>query len=333
VTIYRETEISRETDFQQNGPLTSASINDEFDKGTLVMQELRAQIRRCLRLPITADVDDADIELGPISNWLSKYVYIGSGGTPEPATALTTTPLSQSVIADLLIPQTAAEAAAGVTPTPGRLHHLPGNIRRYGATVDGTTDDAPAFRKALDLAAYDGTTLHCAPSGNIKLNSTVYLPQRQSLVGSRVGYLVSLYGSTLIGQGNGTGTILETGTGTASTGGSSNSAQSNESTGSIHWGTVIEGARFKNFDTAIHLFNFIQGCAIRDVWGEDGDRLIYAKRCFYLNLDNCVGRLFGLGATDGVFHFDGENNVINISARPRVTARVWASASMAVSKA
>ena len=49
-------------------------------------------------------------------------------------------------------PPTAAERAASVTPTD--LSHLPGNVRRYGATGDGITDDRPAFVAAFRANNY-----------------------------------------------------------------------------------------------------------------------------------------------------------------------------------
>jgi hypothetical protein len=115
VTIYRETEIARTTDFQQNGPWRSTSTNDELDRITVILQELKAEIGRCLRFPKIATVASDAIELGPIANWLDRYIYINSSGQPEPAVISETT-VTQSIIGSLLYPQTPAEVAAGVTP-------------------------------------------------------------------------------------------------------------------------------------------------------------------------------------------------------------------------
>jgi hypothetical protein len=48
-------------------------------------------------------------------------------------------------------PQTAAEIAAGVTPTS--TSYPPSDVRRYGAVGNGSTDDGPAFNRALLCAA------------------------------------------------------------------------------------------------------------------------------------------------------------------------------------
>jgi hypothetical protein len=97
-----------------------------------------------------------------------------------------------------------------------------------------------------------------------------------------------------------------------STGGATNFGQPNESATSLHLGLIIKGARFRSYDTAIRVFNFVQGCSLRDLWFEDGDRALYAFRSFYLTMFNCVGRLTGLSSGDAVFHFDTECNLITI---------------------
>lgn len=75
--------------------------------------------------------------------------------------------LSQSGIGAILNPQTAAEAAAGVTPTA--LQYPPGHAFRYGAIDDNATDNAAAFAKITTLAnAY-------VPIYFPKINTAVYL--------------------------------------------------------------------------------------------------------------------------------------------------------------
>lgn len=54
--------------------------------------------------------------------------------------------LTQAIIGNLLYPRTAAEIAASVTPT--NLYIRPGYVDRYGATLDGTTDDSAALLAA-----------------------------------------------------------------------------------------------------------------------------------------------------------------------------------------
>src|ERR1700756_1844102 len=60
--------------------------------------------------------------------------------------------------------RTAAEIAAGVTPS--NYSFLPGDVRRYGAKVDGSTDDTGAITTALMLAG-SAAGVH-APEGTVK---------------------------------------------------------------------------------------------------------------------------------------------------------------------
>lgn len=62
--------------------------------------------------------------------------------------------LTAAVIGAALYPRTAAEISAGVTPT--NYAYPSGNIRRYGAIVNGTADDTAAWQAATDQCALGG---------------------------------------------------------------------------------------------------------------------------------------------------------------------------------
>lgn len=53
--------------------------------------------------------------------------------------------------------QTTAESSAGVTPTD--KSYYPGNIKRYGALIDGSTDDTAAWQAAADQCAQGGAAV------------------------------------------------------------------------------------------------------------------------------------------------------------------------------
>ncbi len=155
VTIYRDIGIERTTDFQQNGPYSSTSFNDDLDRITLVQQELEMKLGRAIRFSLIDEVDAADVELSPIANWTQKYIYINANGEPEPATAVSGSVLSRSNVGAVLYPQTAAEASAGVTPT--YYYYPPGDVRRYGDNATpGTTDMTTAIRNAITVVSASG---------------------------------------------------------------------------------------------------------------------------------------------------------------------------------
>ncbi len=49
VTIYSDTELNRDTDYQQNGPWGSARLNSEFDKFVVIARALCANLARSIR--------------------------------------------------------------------------------------------------------------------------------------------------------------------------------------------------------------------------------------------------------------------------------------------
>lgn len=161
VTLYRDTTIERVTDFQQNGPNRSAALNDELDRVTVVQQELRSMIDRCLRLSRLSTASDTSAELAPLANWLERYVYINAGGEPEPAAVVTGT-ISQSIIGALLYPQITAESSAGVTPSS--YAYPPGDVRRYGGVGDNSTDNTAALKRWARVAS-PGVRLTLEPGG------------------------------------------------------------------------------------------------------------------------------------------------------------------------
>jgi hypothetical protein len=156
VTIYRDTVIERTADFQQNGPIASVTTNDELDKIYIIAQELKAKIGRAIRFPFTAAQTSEAAELTPISNWFSKFLYIGSTGLLEAAATISgVVALTQSLIGQLLNPTGADEVALGITPT--NHWYKKGNVDRYGTNaVPGTTDMSVAFQTAINYGRGTG---------------------------------------------------------------------------------------------------------------------------------------------------------------------------------
>lgn len=79
--------------------------------------------------------------------------------------------LTQAQIGALFYPRTAAEIAASVTPSD--YEYPPGDVRRYGATGDGITDDTTALQAAFNVARYGYSRVHL-PAANLN-GQTVYL--------------------------------------------------------------------------------------------------------------------------------------------------------------
>lgn len=130
LTIFDDPERSQDTDYDDNDAFPADAHERALDKQTRLSKRLWQLIQRCLR---TSDGDPiTDLTLGTVDNRKGKYLFFNAvTGAIEYAVNLVTTALSQSIIGQLLNPQTAAEAAAGTTPTDYAYGDR--DERRYGA--------------------------------------------------------------------------------------------------------------------------------------------------------------------------------------------------------
>lgn len=167
VTIYSDIAYERDTDVSQDGPWDSSAYNDELDKFMLLMQQLRDAFKRCLRIPVTAAVDDADIEFTPISNWASKFLSFDADGKPTPA-SLSDTALTQEVVGSHLYEYNAA-LDGGLTPAAGMYHYPYGHIKRYGVKGDSATDD----QAKLNLISAASWTQYTRIKGETGMNCLI----------------------------------------------------------------------------------------------------------------------------------------------------------------
>lgn len=111
---------------------------------------------------------------------------------------------SSQLIGQGLYPRTTAEITAGVTPT--YYGYPPGDVRRYGATGDGTTDDTVAVQKAFTVAQVAGGLISI-PRGAYRITSSITLTNAGGIVvqGEGAG-LIDTVGSVLVcdtGSSNG----------------------------------------------------------------------------------------------------------------------------------
>ncbi|MCE5292918.1 MAG: hypothetical protein LLG14_27295 [Nocardiaceae bacterium] len=155
VTIIRNIAFERDTDVSQNGPWSSTAYNDELDKVFLILQQLKADFKRSLRIPSIAAVDDDEIEL-TTANFANMYLAFDADGKPVPA-VLSATTLTQAVLGQLLYPRTLAEQNASVTPTNFAIpsHQAIGVVRptRYGGVSDDATNANTALANSLLVCA------------------------------------------------------------------------------------------------------------------------------------------------------------------------------------
>lgn len=186
------------------------------------------------------------------------------------------------------------------------------SVDDFGALGDGVTDDAAAVRLALDSLPARGGVVRFEKCGPYLIGSVVYIPQRTSIFGSGG---IRILGRNTTLTGSGANTIFESGTGSFSTvalGGATNFGQANESVASIHYNSSLEGFNFLNCGAPVRLFNWLQGCVLRDLYATNFTTMIETLRCFYLGLESIEGRPLqdARAATTPIFKFVDSNNTM-----------------------
>lgn len=275
--------------------------------------------------PITLDAD------GRCSLWLGSGEYtfalytreIGDGGALVKTWNDVSGNASYDDISELvsrLSSTVDADDGAGMVGFSAPLNYVAGTlgfalkakgltVRDFGAVGDGVVDDASAIRLAFDsMAAGTSVTTDGGqtyfPPGEYYCATKVFIP--------RSGGSQKIYGhgAVLKGQGAGTGTVFETAAQTASTGATTNWGFPETY---LHYNTVVEGLQFMNCEFGLKVYNFLQGCVIRNCGATVGVKtLIYGARCFYLNvLNNSVLTSYDPAVTadtDACFRFEDNNN-------------------------
>jgi hypothetical protein len=312
LTILRDVPLTQETDYTQSDSFPAESHERALDKLTMGLQQVDELAERAIAFPASESVTT---ELPKASSRANRVLGFDSSGNPV---LLTRSDDGGSALAlDL-------QDSSDPTKGPGMLgfgpltEYGPGTsgyaLQSRGLSVrdfweSGDADWAPATRRALDAAAanigstYGGQVFF--PPGVYDIPTTVYIPRTNNMPLKIYGH-----GAVIRGAGAGVGTIFETGQGTASTGASSNFGTDEVY---LHYNTQIEGLQFENCGTALKLNNFLQGCVVRNCGAVVGvQRLVWARRCFYLNvLNNSVLTSYDPAVaadTDACFRFEDNNN-------------------------
>lgn len=155
VDIRTQTPMIQNTEFANLGAFLPESHTEAFDRLTRTVQDL-------YRLAYTFGIHGPDQEnmawtaLPVASQRKNNALMFDSNGLPTIGT-LVAQALTQSLIGQFLYPQTAAEIAAGVTPTnyyfPSHLAEGHVHLQRYGGDASGVTSSSAAFASAAAVAA------------------------------------------------------------------------------------------------------------------------------------------------------------------------------------
>lgn len=164
VSIIRVMVASRSTDYQFQGDFNTSTVNPDFDRPIMLIQDVHTQLTRTFRLP--ADEVGALPELPALVDRAGKYVFFDVLGNLVPSNGTGTdntlrTELASSVVGvegARLIGIRRAEVAASVRSVADKLRETVSPLD-FGAVGDGVADDGAAIQAACTALATTGGTV------------------------------------------------------------------------------------------------------------------------------------------------------------------------------
>jgi hypothetical protein len=191
--------------------MTAAQAIAAVDKLTRLVQDLEDRIDRSIRLQ-ESDATSFDMELPGLAGRASSYPYFGTDG----ALTLTNSVASDNTVVSTFM-ETVVDDATGLAAltTLGGIHIF--NVKTYGATGDGVTDDRDDINTAM-IAAVNGICFF--PPGTYKISSALTIGSTVTAVFARgaslsvdTGVTVTINGEVAAGNYSiftraGTGTVV-----------------------------------------------------------------------------------------------------------------------------
>jgi len=225
-----------------------------------------------------SDLQAASLTAGQLTQ--TKRYYAGQDGGG--ATYLIKTAVDYAGTPDGYGDHSLANGNVAVLQTEGRV-----DVKQFGATGDGVTDDTAALQAAIDLISKTDDKVYklIFPYGVYKTSSVIYLPFGAGDYSRNNKVYIEGYGAELLGSGSGDANhdcfesaYWNSGVATTTVGTAGESH--------LTYGLKIKGLNFRQYRRVFYLQNWNQGTAIEDVYARNCQTAVEALRCFYMKLNS-----------------------------------------------
>lgn len=175
VLLKRETNNTQSTDYQNNDAFDEDTIEHDLDKRTAVSQEVDSEVDWCLKFNPNKTVP-SDVEMN-LADFKGKALGFNLlTGAPEP---LSPSSVAASDAASIAYNQ--GGTGAKDTTVRAKLQESV-SVKDFGATGDGSTDDAAAIQAAIDAISSSGGGKVRVPFSTYAIASRIVPKDNVSLV-------------------------------------------------------------------------------------------------------------------------------------------------------
>jgi hypothetical protein len=144
VVVSRDMDYARATDYQENGDLLAATLDEDVDRVTMLVQQVRQLIRRAVKLPTGVTTDQVLPTGNTVAERASKIIGFDAAGDPALLAAADVDLATVSAFILTLLDDAdaaAARATLGALGTAGGnltggINSARGNITQHATTMD-----------------------------------------------------------------------------------------------------------------------------------------------------------------------------------------------------
>jgi len=190
VVIQRDMDYLRETDYQDNGDLLAATLDEDIDRVVMQVQQVRDVGIRSIKIPAGETTDAVMAESA--ADRAGKVLLFDGSGNPTVGDAYDAAGLAVALAASggsALLGHIAAGTGAVARTVQSKLRELAISVKDYGAVGNGVADDTAAIQAAMDAAkalaiaeVNYGVTVFF-PRGVYKTTSVITVPLYVNVVG------------------------------------------------------------------------------------------------------------------------------------------------------